>query len=229
MPQRWSAMAPAATMGRRRVPVPDASAALLVVDVQNGFVTGGRLAVPRGEEVVPVINRIASAFVNAVLTQDWHPAGHASFASSHPDKQPYDSAELGYGAQVLWPDHCVQGTADAELHADLRVPQAQLIVRKGFHVGVDSYSAFQEADRKTPTGLDGYLRQRGISRLFITGLATDFCVAWTALDACRLGYDTLVIEDATRAIDLDGSLDAAWREMEAGGVGRMLAADISVA
>lgn len=229
MPQRWSAMAPAATLGRRRVPVPDASAALLVVDVQNGFVTGGCLAVPRGEEVVLVINRIAPAFVNAVLTQDWHPAGHASFASSHPGKQPYDSAELGYGAQVLWPDHCVQGTADAALHADLSVPQAQLIVRKGFHAGVDSYSAFQEADRRTPTGLDGYLRQRGISRLFITGLATDFCVSWTALDACRLGYDTWVVEDATRAIDLDGSLDAAWREMEAGGVGRMLAADISVA
>ncbi len=230
MPQRRSATEPAASSRRRRVsvPVPDASAALLVVDVQNGFVTGGGLAVPRGEEVVPVINRIAPAFVNAVLTQDWHPAGHASFASSHSGKRPYDTAELAYGAQVLWPDHCVQGTADAALHADLRVPQAQLIVRKGFHAGVDSYSAFQEADRKTPTGLDGYLRQRGISRLFITGLATDFCVAWSALDACRLGYETWVVEDATRAIDLDGSLDAAWREMEAAGAGRMLAADIAV-
>jgi nicotinamidase/pyrazinamidase len=201
--------------------------ALIVVDVQNGFVTGGQLAVPNGEAVVPVINRIAPAFVNVVLTQDWHPAGHASFASSHPGKRPYETIELAYGVQVLWPEHCVQGTFDAALHADLRVPQAQLIVRKGFHPQVDSYSAFQEADRSTPTGLDGYLKQRGITRLFVVGLATDFCVAWTALDARRMGYDTSVVEDATRAIDLEGSLEAAWREMAARGVARLQSAELA--
>jgi nicotinamidase/pyrazinamidase len=195
--------------------------ALIVVDVQNGFVTGGGLAVPGGEEVVPVINRIATLFANVVLTQDWHPAGHASFAASHPGKKPFDVIELAYGTQVLWPQHCIQGSVDAALHADLEVPHAQLIVRKGFHAGVDSYSAFQEADRTTPTGLDGYLKQRAITRLFLTGLATDFCVAWSALDARRAGYETWVIEDATRAIDLDGSLDAAWREMAAQGVRRI--------
>jgi nicotinamidase/pyrazinamidase len=201
--------------------------ALIVVDVQNGFVTGGQLAVPNGEAVVPVINRIAPAFANVVLTQDWHPAGHASFASSHAGKRPYDTIDLSYGTQVLWPEHCVQGTFDAALHAELRVPQAQLIVRKGFHPQVDSYSAFQEADRTTPTGLDGYLKQRGITRLFVVGLATDFCVAWTALDARRMGYDTWVVEDATRAIDLDGSLEAAWSEMAAQGVGRIQSSELA--
>jgi nicotinamidase/pyrazinamidase len=200
--------------------------ALIVVDVQNGFVTGGQLAVPNGEAVVPVINCIAPAFTNVVLTQDWHPAGHASFASSHAGKRPYDTIELAYGVQVLWPEHCVQGTFDAALHADLRVPQAQLIIRKGFHPQVDSYSAFQEADRTTPTGLDGYLKQRGITRLFVVGLATDFCVAWTALDARRMGYDTWVVEDATRPIDLEGSLEAAWREMAAQGVHRIQSAEL---
>ena len=206
---------------------PDAQTALVVVDVQNGFVTGGCLAVPRGEEVVAVINRIAPAFANVVLTQDWHPPGHASFASSHAGKRPYDVVELAYGRQVLWPDHCVQGTADAALHAELNVPQAQLILRKGFHPQVDSYSAFQEADRTTRTGLDGYLKQRGITRLFVTGLATDFCVAWTAIDARRAGYETWVIEDATRAIDLDGSLDAAWRDMAAQGVHRIQSSELA--
>lgn len=206
---------------------PDAQTALVVVDVQNGFVTGGCLAVPRGEEVVAVINRIAPAFANVVLTQDWHPPGHASFASSHAGKRPYDVVELAYGRQVLWPDHCVQGTADAALHAELNVPQAQLILRKGFHPQVDSYSAFQEADRTTQTGLDGYLKQRGITRLFVTGLATDFCVAWTAIDARRAGYETWVIEDATRAIDLDGSLDAAWRDMAAQGVHRIQSGELA--
>lgn len=203
--------------------------ALLIVDVQNGFVTGGCLAVPEGEAVVPVINAVARAFANVVLTQDWHPAGHASFASSHAGKQPYETLALTYGMQVLWPDHCVQGTVDAELHPDLDVPQAQLIVRKGFHEGVDSYSAFQEADRSTPTGLDGYLKERGIGRLFVTGLATDFCVAWTALDARRLGYDAWVIEDATRAIDLNGSLDKAWAEMAASGVQKIRSSDLVAA
>ena len=205
---------------------PDGQTALVVVDVQNGFVTGGCLAVPRGEEVVAVINRIAPAFANVVLTQDWHPPGHASFASSHAGKRPYDVVELADGRQVLWPDHCVQGTADAALHAELNVPQAQLILRKGFHPQVDSYSAFQEADRTTQTGLDGYLKQRGITRLFVTGLATDFCVAWTAIDARRAGYETWVIEDATRAIDLDGSLDAAWRDMAAQGVYRIQSSEL---
>jgi nicotinamidase/pyrazinamidase len=220
-------MSPPDTALATRVPIrPDDQAALVVVDVQNGFVTGGGLAVPRGEEVVPVINRVAPLFVNVVLTQDWHPAGHASFASSHPGKQPYDVVELAYGTQVLWPDHCVQGTVDAALHAGLRVPQAQVIVRKGFHPLVDSYSAFQEADRVTPTGLDGYLKQRGIRRLFVVGLATDFCVAWTALDARRAGYETWVIEDATRAIDLHGSLDAAWHDMAAQGVHRIQSTEL---
>ncbi|MDE2093781.1 MAG: bifunctional nicotinamidase/pyrazinamidase [Burkholderiales bacterium] len=205
---------------------PDGQTALVVVDVQNGFVTGGCLAVPRGEEVVPVINRIAAAFANVVLTQDWHPAGHASFASSHVGKRPYDVVELAYGRQVLWPDHCIQGTTDAALHAGLNVPQAQLILRKGFHPQVDSYSAFQEADRTTQTGLDGYLKQRGITRLFVAGLATDFCVAWTAIDACRAGYETWVVEDATRAIDVDGSLDAAWRDMAAQGVYRIQSCEL---
>ena len=206
---------------------PDERSALIVVDVQNGFCTGGHLAVPDGEAVVPVINAIAPAFANVIITQDWHPAGHASFASSHSGKQPFELTELAYGTQVLWPEHCVQGTHDAALHAGLRLPQAQLIVRKGFHAQVDSYSAFQEADRTTPTGLDGYLKQRGIARLFVVGLATDFCVAWTALDARRLGYDTWVVEDATRAIDLNGSLDAAWREMTAQGVVRIQSADLA--
>ena len=207
---------------------PDARSALVVVDVQNGFVSGGNLAVPQGEAVVPVINRIAPAFVNAVLTQDWHPPGHASFASSHAGQRPYDSIELPYGAQVLWPDHCVQGTHDAALHPDLHVPQAQLIVRKGFHPQVDSYSAFREADRNTPTGLDGYLKQRGITRLFVTGLATDFCVAWTALDARELGYETWVVEDATRAIDLAGSLALAWQQMNVHGVQRVQSSDLLI-
>ena len=206
---------------------PDGQTALVVVDVQNGFVTGGCLAVPRGEEVVAVINRIAPAFANVVLTQDWHPPGHASFASSHAGKRPYDFVDLAYGRQVLWPDHCVQGTVDAALHAELNAPQAQVIIRKGFHPQIDSYSAFQEADRTTQTGLDGYLKQRGITRLFVTGLATDFCVAWTAIDARRAGYETWVIEDATRAIDLDGSLDAAWRDMAAQGVHRIQSGELA--
>ncbi len=205
---------------------PDATCALIVVDVQNCFVRGGTLAVPHGEEVVPVINKLARAFQNVVLTQDWHTPGHTSFASSHPGKKPYDTIRLGYGDQVLWPDHCVQGTTDAALHPDLHVPQAQLILRKGFHRDIDSYSAFKEADRATPTGLAAYLQQRGIKRLFVTGLATDFCVAWTALDARAAGFDCYVIEDACRGIDLNGSLAAAWKNMATSGVGRIQAAQI---
>ena len=165
---------------------PGASGALIVVDVQNCFVTGGSLAVKHGEDVVPVINRIAPAFQNVIVTQDWHTPGHISFASAHPGRKPFETITLPYGDQVLWPDHCVQGTADAGLDPQLNIPQTQLIVRKGFHQDVDSYSAFEEADRRTPTGLEGYLKQRGIKTLFVTGLATDFCVQWTALDARRL-------------------------------------------
>ena len=200
---------------------PDATSALIVVDVQTCFVAGGTLAVQHGEDVVPVINKIAPAFQNVVLTQDWHPPGHASFASTYPDKKPFETIEVAYGNQVLWPDHCVQGTPDATLEPDLRIPQAELILRKGFHKDVDSYSAFQEADRKTSTGLQGYLEQRGIKTLFVTGLATDFCVAWTALDARKAAFETYVIEDACRGIDLNGSLAAAWREMQKNGVKRI--------
>jgi nicotinamidase/pyrazinamidase len=207
---------------------PDGSSVLIVVDVQNCFMTGGTLAVTRGEEVVPVINRIAPAFQNVVLTQDWHPTGHVSFASSHPGHKVFDSVGLSYGPQVLWPDHCVQGTADAALARDLNVPQAELIVRKGFHQDIDSYSAFEEADRKTPTGLAGYLHERGIRRAFICGLATDFCVAWTALDARAAALETYIIEDACRGIDLNGSLAAAWKHMAAQGVRRIQSADIAL-
>jgi nicotinamidase/pyrazinamidase len=207
---------------------PDAASALIVVDVQNCFIAGGTLAVPHGEDVVPVINRIAPAFQNVVLTQDWHPAGHASFASSYPGREPFETIKLPYGEQVLWPDHCVQGTPDAALDKDLNIPQAELVVRKGFHRDIDSYSAFEEADRKTPTGLAGYLRERGIRRVFVAGLATDFCVASTALDARRAGFDTCVIEDACRGIDLNGSLAAAWKSMAERGVHRIRSTDIEL-
>ena len=207
---------------------PGSASALIVVDVQNCFVTNGTLPVPKGEEVVPVINRIAPAFENVVLTQDWHTRGHASFASTHAGKKPFETTKLSYGMQVLWPDHCVQGTDDAALHKDLKIPQAQVIVRKGYHKDVDSYSAFEEADRKTPTGLAGYLKQRGIKTVFVSGLATDFCVAWTAMDARKLGFDTYVIEDAARGIDLNGSLAAAWKQMIAKGVKRIQSSDIAL-
>ena len=208
---------------------PGSSSALIVVDVQNCFVEGGTLPVAKGSEVVPVINRIAAAFENIVVTQDWHTQGHASFASAHGGKKPFESAKLSYGAQVLWPDHCVQGTDDAALHKDLKLPTAQLIIRKGYHPKVDSYSAFMEADRKTATGLAGYLKARGIRSLFVTGLATDFCVAWTALDARAAGFETYVVEDACRAIDLNGSLAAAWKQMAAKGVRRIQSDDLQVA
>ncbi|KQM79592.1 bifunctional nicotinamidase/pyrazinamidase [Xylophilus sp. Leaf220] len=208
---------------------PGPQAALIVVDVQNCFVDGGTLPVKGGAEVVPVINKIAAAFDTIVLTQDWHTAGHASFASTYAGKKPFDSTKLKYGQQVLWPDHCVQGTEDAALHKDLQLPTAQVIVRKGFHKDVDSYSAFEEADRKTPTGLSGYLKERGTKTVYVTGLATDFCVAWTALDARKRGFAVYVVEDATRAIDLNGSLAAAWKQMLAAGVKRIQSADIATA
>jgi nicotinamidase/pyrazinamidase len=181
---------------------------------------GGALAVPKGDEVVPVINRLGAGFANVVLTQDWHPRGHISFASSHAGRKPFETTRLAYGAQVLWPPHCVQGTRGAELHADLDMPHAQFVIRKGHHREIDSYSAFMEADRKTTTGLAGYLKERGLRELYVCGLATDFCVAWTALDGLAAGFDVSVIEDACRAIDLEGSLARAWREMQHAGVRR---------
>jgi nicotinamidase/pyrazinamidase len=222
-----SAASTAALGGAPRIR-PDAASVLIVVDVQNCFITGGTLAVPHGEDVVPVINKIAPAFVNVVMTQDWHPPAHVSFASSHPGGRPFETIEVAYGKQTLWPDHCVQGTHDAALDRDLEIPQAELIVRKGFHREVDSYSAFREANR-TPTGLQGYLRERGMRRLFVTGLATDFCVARTALDARQAGFDTYVIEDACRGINLNGSVAAAWRDMTRRGVRRIQSKEIEVA
>jgi len=191
---------------------------LLVVDVQNDFCPGGALAVAGGDAVVPVINRLARRFDHVVLTQDWHPAGHKSFASSHAGRAPMETIDLPYGSQVLWPDHCVQGTDGAAFHPGLETAGAELIVRKGFRPEIDSYSAFYENDQRTPTGLAGYLRERGLSRLFFAGLATDFCVAYSAFDARRLGFDTSVILDACRGIDLDGSLDHALTRMREAGV-----------
>lgn len=179
---------------------------------------GGALAVPNGDEVVPVINRLAAGFVNVVLTQDWHPRDHVSFATAHTGRKPFETARLPYGDQVLWPPHCVQGTRGAELHAGLAIAHAQLVIRKGHHREIDSYSAFMEADRKTTTGLAGYLRERGLRELFVCGLATDFCVAWTALDGRAAGFEVSVIEDACRAIDLEGSLAAARQQMGEAGV-----------
>ena len=179
---------------------------------------GGALAVPRGDEVVPVVNRLAAGFGNVVLTQDWHPRDHVSFASSHPGRKPFETTRLAYGDQVLWPVHCVQDTRGAALHHGLDIPHAQLVIRKGHHRDIDSYSAFLEADRRTTTGLAGYLRERGLDELFVCGLATDFCVAWTALDGRAAGFDVRVIEDASRAIDLEGSLARAQSEMRAAGV-----------
>jgi len=207
---------------------PGDDSVLIVVDVQNCFIEGGTLPVAKGSEVVPVINRLSKAFENIVVTQDWHTVGHASFASAYAGKKPFETTKLSYGTQVLWPDHCVQGTQDAELHKDLALPSAQLIIRKGYHPKVDSYSAFMEADGKTATGLSGYLKQRGIKSVFVTGLATDFCVAWTAMDARSAGFEVSVIEDACRAIDLNGSLEAAWKSMADKGVKRIQSGDIQV-
>jgi nicotinamidase/pyrazinamidase len=184
---------------------------LLVVDVQKDFCPGGGLAVPRGHEIVPIVNRIAGKFTNVVLTQDWHPRGHLSFASSHPGKQPYQTIEAAYGLQVLWPDHCVQETSGAAFRDDLQIPHAALVIRKGFRRAIDSYSAFYENDRATPTGLAGYLRERGLRRVFLAGLAFDFCVRYSAEDAHREGFEAIVIEDACRGIDVDGSVAATHR------------------
>ena len=200
--------------------------ALVLVDLQYDFMPGGALAVPQGDEIVPLLNRLGARFANAVLTQDWHARDHISFAASHPGRKPFESIRLPYGDQVLWPPHCVQGTHGAALHAKLDIPHAQLVIRKGHHREIDSYSAFLEADRKTSTGLAGYLRERGLTELYVCGLATDFCVAWTALDGRAAGFDVSVIEDACRAIDLDGSLAKAWSDVTKAGVQRIASSAI---
>jgi nicotinamidase/pyrazinamidase len=194
---------------------------LLVIDVQNDFCPGGALAVSEGDAVVPVINRLAERFEHVVLTQDWHPAGHSSFASSHPGSSPFETIAMPYGPQTLWPDHCVQGTPGAAFHSELLTNRAQLVIRKGFRGAIDSYSAFYENDRRTPTGLAGYLREHGLKRVFLAGLATDYCVHYSAVDARREGFDAIVIENGCRAIDLAGSLAAAWAGMAEAGVRRV--------
>jgi len=181
---------------------------LIAVDLQNDFCPGGSLSVPRGHEVVPLINRLANHFEHIVLTQDWHPPDHLSFASAHPGKKPYETIVVGYGPQILWPDHCVQATRGAEFHKDLDLPHASLVLRKGHHRDIDSYSTFYENDRKTPTGLVGYLRERGFTRIFLAGLAFDFCVRYSAEDAHREEFDVVIFEDACRGIDVNGSMKA---------------------
>jgi nicotinamidase/pyrazinamidase len=195
-----------------------ADRALIVVDMQNDFMPGGALAVPEGDTIVETINRVARQFSNVVLTQDWHCPGHASFASSHPGREVYESFDAFYGPQVLWPDHCVMGTPGADFHPGLDIPHAGLILRKGYHRDVDSYSAFLEADRKTRTGLDGWLASRGITEIVVCGVATDFCVGWTACDARHFGLSVSMIEEASRGIDLDGSMARAHRNMDIAGV-----------
>jgi len=191
---------------------------LIVTDPQRDFCPGGALAVPNGDEIMPVVNRLASSFPHVVITQDWHPPGHASFASAHPGGQPFGTVELDYGPQTLWPDHCVQGTSGAEFHSQLDIPHAELVIRKGYHRRIDSYSAFRENDRRTPTGLAGYLRERGFTRVTLCGLATDFCVFFSAIDAAEAGFETTVALAACRGIDVEGSLGRALAEMARAGV-----------
>ena len=192
--------------------------ALLIADIQNDFCPDGALAVSEGDAIIPVVNELMEGFDHVIMTQDWHPPGHESFASSHPNHDPFDVVEVDYGEQILWPDHCVQGTGGAEFHSDLNRTPVEMIIRKGFRPHIDSYSAFYENDRETPTGLTGYLRGRGIDTLYVCGLAADFCVKWSALDGRKEGFDIYVIEDATRGIDQDGSLAQAWDEMNDAGV-----------
>jgi nicotinamidase/pyrazinamidase len=200
---------------------PGDSDLLLIIDVQNDFCPGGALAVADGDAVVPFINRLAQQFAHVALTQDWHPPGHSSFATSHPGRAPFETIEMPYGQQTLWPVHCVQGTPGAAFHPQLVTERAEMVIRKGFRTEIDSYSAFYENDRRTPTGLAGYLRERGLRRIFLAGLATDFCVYYSAVDARRLGFDIVLIEAGCRAIDLAGSLDAAWAGMAEAGVHRV--------
>ena len=192
--------------------------ALLIIDVQNDFCPGGALAVSQGDAIIPAVNRLARSCAHVILTQDWHPAGHASFARAHPGKRPFDAIDVSYGTQILWPDHCVQGTQGAELHSKLDVPHAELVLRKGFRSTVDSYSAFRENDRRTPTGLAGYLRERGLERIIVCGLATDFCVAFSAIDGRQAGFEVSVVTSACRGIDIDGSLARAMHSMTEAGV-----------
>jgi nicotinamidase/pyrazinamidase len=192
---------------------------LLIVDVQNDFCPGGALAVPQGDEIVPVVNRLAAEFSHVILTQDWHPRGHASFASSHPGRKPFDTISVAYGEQILWPDHCVQGTYGALFHVALEAPHAELVLRKGFRSAIDSYSAFRENDHRTPTGLASYLRERGFQHLTLCGLATDFCVFYSAIDGREAGFEVSIVTSACRGIDVDGSLARAMRSMsEAGAI-----------
>ena len=191
---------------------------LVIVDVQNDFCRGGALAVPDSDAIVPAVNRLAAQFSHIILTQDWHPPGHASFASSHAGKQPFQTIELAYGQQILWPDHCVQGTQGAAFHSGLDVPHAELVIRKGFRSGIDSYSAFRENDRRTPTGLAGYLKERGFERVTLCGLATDFCVLYSAIDGREAGFEVKVVTSACRGIDVDGSLGRALHSMAEAGV-----------
>jgi len=200
--------------------------ALLIIDVQNDFCPGGALAVPDGDAVVPVINQLSSHFDTVIQTQDWHPEGHSSFASSHEGKEPFETIEMPYGDQTLWPDHCVQGSDGAEFHAELETDRTQLIVRKGFRKEIDSYSAFYENDGSTTTGLTGYLRERGIDTLYAAGLATDFCVKWSVVDGLKEGFELVVVEDAVKGIDLEGSVEAAWNEMEEAGAGRTTSSEL---
>jgi len=191
---------------------------LIVTDPQRDFCPGGALAVPEGDAIMPAVNRLARRFKHVILTQDWHPPGHASFASAHPGRRPFETIEVQYGPQTLWPDHCVQGTDGAAFHPALDIPQVELIIRKGYHAKIDSYSAFCENDRKTPTGLAGYLRERGFARVTFCGLATDYCVFFSAIDARAAGFETAVLLEASRAIDLDGSLARALQSMHEAGV-----------
>jgi nicotinamidase/pyrazinamidase len=205
----------------------DSNDVLLVIDVQNDFCPGGALAVPHGDELIAPIHRIAPRFQHIILTQDWHPPNHSSFATSHPGKQPYDSIELAYGTQTLWPPHCVQGTVGADFHPSLDLTRAELILRKGFRPQIDSYSAFFENDRSTPTGLAGYLRERGFARVFLAGLAYDYCVGYPALDARRLGFQAFILRDASRAIDLNGSVASIEGEFARAGVDVIDSAELS--
>ena len=206
---------------------PSETDVLIVVDVQNDFLPGGALAVLRGDEVIAPINALARRFAHVVMTQDWHTPDHVSFASRHPGKKPFETLTLPYGEQVLWPDHCVQGTSGAAFSDKLDLPKAELVIRKGYHRDVDSYSGFVEGDRRTKTGLAGYLTERGFRRVFVAGLATDFCVGWTAIDARSVGFETAIVEDACRGIDTGGSLAKAMAEMTSAGVQRIAAAQIT--
>lgn len=200
--------------------------ALLIVDLQNDFCPGGSLAVPDGDSIIPTVNKLVNVFDAVIQTQDWHPAGHSSFASSHEVKEPYDTVEMDYGIQVLWPDHCVQGSMGAEFHPELNTLKTQVVIRKGFRKAIDSYSTFYENDQETTTGLTGYLNQRGITDLYTVGLATDFCVKWSILDGIDEGFNMHIVKDAVKGIDLDGSLDAAWNEMKDKGVNIVTSEDL---